>query len=188
MAQAQPRPDAAIVNKLTSDLLPLKDVLTSDEPLRDGIYGMSDLQSLVTYGQNKVIRAYEKDLREFQFPWDRARRERVRKPEDVSIAFSSFSSQDQTYKLTKALAGRSLSEENLMPLAEAIAAMDQSALICRDSASPLRDSADFRKAAQNAHDALRAIGLSPADARIVTEALLSGGQAVVAPPIRVTAR
>jgi hypothetical protein len=160
----------------------LKSTLISSEPLKDAVYTPAELQSLVTYSQHKVIQVYQKDLMEIQ----RSHHSAVRKPEDASLAFYSFFSPDQAYKLTSALAGKNLSEENLRPLVEEIVGMAASAIECSDTASPLQNSAAFRSSAEKAFAALQALGVSGADLRVVTDALFRSAKAAASPPVRAT--
>jgi hypothetical protein len=160
----------------------MKSALTTSEPLQDHVYTDAELQSLVTYSQNKVIRSYSKDLFEVQ----RTHNRMVKRPEDASIAFRSFFSRDQAYKLTWVLTGKDLTEDNVKPLAEGIVGMAVSAVECRNVACPLQDSTAFRNAAEMAWGALRELGVSDADLRIVTDALFRGAKAAAAPPFRAT--
>jgi hypothetical protein len=179
---AQPAGDVDIVVRMTADLLPLKSVLTSTEPLKDDVYRPAELQSLVTYNQHKIIQAYQKDLMELQFKYNRAER----RPEDASLSFRSFFSPDQAYKVTRALAGKDLSEENLTPLVEGIVGMAKSAVECRNTSPPLQDSAAFRSSAEKAWTTLRTLGVNDTELRIVTDALFRGAKAAASPPVRAT--
>ncbi|HWF07745.1 MAG TPA: hypothetical protein VG297_04725 [Bryobacteraceae bacterium] len=171
-----------IAAKLSSDLLGLNSVLVGEEPLQDDVYSREELQSLVTYSQNKVIQAYQRDIRSFE-----SRRLRAAEGLDNGpFAFRTFASPDQAYKLTRALAGKDLSESNLMPLAEAIAGMIDSAIDCRNSESPVQDSARLRDAAQHAYDTLKNLRVSNHDTRVVIDALLRGAQALASRSARTT--
>jgi hypothetical protein len=160
----------------------MKSALTTSEPLQDHVYTDVELRSLVTYSQNKVILAYSKDL--FEVP--RTHNRLVKRPEDPSLSFRMFFSRDQAYKLTWVLAGKDLSEDNVKPLAEGIVGMAVSAVECRNVACQLQDSAAFRSAAETAWGALRALGVSDADLRVVTDALFRGAKAAASPPFRAT--
>jgi hypothetical protein len=179
---AQSPVDTGVVARITGDLLGMKSSLTTSEPLKDEVYKDVELQSLVTYSQNKVMLAYSKDLFEVQ----RTHNRMVKRPEDASIAFRSFFSRDQAYKLTWVLAGKDLTEDNVKPLAEGIVGMAVSAVECRNAACPLQDSTAFRSAAEMAWGALRELGVSDADLRIVTDALFRGAKAAASPPSRAT--
>jgi len=174
--------DAGIVARITGDLLPMKSALTTSEPLQEGVYKDAELQSLVTYSQNKVILAYSKDLFEVQRTHNRV----VKRQEDASIGFRSFFRRDQAYKLTWVLGGKDLTEDNVKPLAEGIVGMAVSAVECRNVACPLQDSAAFRNAAEMAWGALRTLGVSDADLGVVTDALFRGAKAAASPPLRAT--
>jgi hypothetical protein len=178
----QPANDSAIVARMTSNLLVLKSVLISSEPLQDEVYTPAELQSLITYSQHKVVQGYQTDLGELQFRHNRT----VRKLEDGPMSFGTFFSRDQAYKLTSALAGKDLSEGNLTPLVEGIVGMAVSAVECRNTSSLLPNSAAFRSSAEKALTALQALGLSSPDLRVVVDALFRGAMAAAASPIRST--
>ena len=176
-------PDAVqIVSKMTSDLLPLKSALISSEPLKDDVYTPAELQSLVTYSQHKVIQSYQKDLVEIQFRHNLA----LRKPDNAPVSFGSFFSPDQAYKLTSVLAGKDLSEENLMPLVEGIVGMAESAAESSATSAPLEKSVAFRTAAEKFWSALHALGVGNPDLEIVTDALFRGAKAAASPPVHIT--
>lgn len=143
---AQSAGDAGLVARITRDFLAMKSALTTSDPLHDDVYKPAELQSLVTYSQNKVILACSKDLFEVQ----RAHNRVVKRPEDASLSFGMFFSPDQGYKLTWVLAGKDLSEDNVKPLAEGIVGMAVAAVECRNVVCPLQDSAVFRSAADMA--------------------------------------
>jgi hypothetical protein len=96
--------------------------------------------------------------------------------------------QDLAYKLTRALAGKELSEEKVTPLNEAVVQMIESAFECRDKSTSLRDSPTFRDAAAKAWTALQALGLSTGELRIVSAALFRGAEMEALPPIEMTFR
>jgi hypothetical protein len=166
---AQAISDAGIVARITADLLPLKSVLISGEALRDEVYLPAELQSLVTYGQNKVIQSLRKDL--FQLQYQHKERE------DGPASCASFFSPDEGYKLTTVLAGKDLTEGNLKPLVEGIVGMAVSAIEHRDFAA-------FRDAAEKTWGALQALGVSDPDLGIVVDALFRGAKVASSPPVR----
>jgi hypothetical protein len=176
---AQQLSSADIVSRMTSDLLALREVLVSDEPLQDGVYTREELESLVTVSQSKVMSAYQNELTALQYQRNRAV---PRKPDEGRPTFRSFGSPDQAYKLTRALAGKELSVDQLRPLAEGIVAMIESAVDCRDSSSRLEGSVAFHDAAEKTYAALEALRVSKREVRIVTEALFRGAQSAASPP------
>jgi hypothetical protein len=181
-ADAQPPGNAEIVSRLTADLIPLKAVLISEEPLEDAVYSPDELRGLESVGQYKVMQACQRDLLPILISHTRG----ARRPEDASIAFGSFFSPDLAYKLTRALAGKDLTELNVRPLSEGIIGMNESALDCSIASCQLQDSAAFRSSAQRTWDALHVLGVEERDLRIVTAALFRGAKAAASPPVRAT--
>src|SRR5207248_2820429 len=132
-------------------------------PLKDDVYAPAELQSLVTYSQHKVIDALHKDLVELQFKSNRVRKN----PGDASLSFGPFFGPDQGYKLTSALAGKDLSEDNVTPLVEGIIGMAESAIECRNTSAPLQNSAAFRTSAEKTWTALQTLGVKNPELRVV---------------------
>ena len=181
-ADAQPPNNAEIVSRFTADLLPLKDMLTSEEPLKDAVYSFDELRGLESVGQYKVMQACQRDL----FPVLSSHTLVARKPEDASVGFGSFFSADLAYKLTRVLAGKDLTASNVRPLSEGIVGMNESALDCSIASCRLQDSTAFLISAQRTWDALQGLGVKDQDLRIVTDALFRGAKAAASPPIRST--
>lgn len=167
IAAAQPPTGAAIVAKLVSDLLPLKLAVCSDDPLKDDVYTRNELQSVETYSQSQAMKPFEWDLAKFRFEQHPA----LRKPVNGRIFIRSFIGPDQSYKLAYVLTGKDLSEANLASLVEAIVAMVDSVDVCRETESPLQNSAGFRSAAEKARDALEALGIGKHDVHVVMDSL-----------------
>lgn len=55
---AQTLSETDVVSRLTSDLLPLKLAVASDEPLKDHVYSLAELQSLETYSQSQAMKPF----------------------------------------------------------------------------------------------------------------------------------
>jgi hypothetical protein len=171
-----------IAARMISDLLPLKTALTWPDPLKDSVYAAAELQSLATASLRRVMKSFQNDLLALQFIHDRA----VKKPDDAELTFRSFFNPDEAYKLTRVLAGKDLTPENLAPLVEGIIEMQNAAMECRDTSTPLQNSADFPRSAEKVWAALQAIGVSDPDLRIVTGAFFRSAKIAAAPPIRLT--
>jgi hypothetical protein len=163
--------------QLTADFLPLQSALVDRGPLQDAVYSREELQSLISYSQSRVIQAYQRDIRSFEA----ASLREPRKFGDPPLAFSTFASVDQAYKLTRVLAGKDLSEDNLAPLTRAITAIITSAITSRKSGASIRDSTALRDSSQQTYDALRNIGVNNRDLRIVIDAFLRGAQTLSQP-------
>jgi hypothetical protein len=174
----QPKPDDQIVAKLASDLLPLKLAVASDEPLKDDVYTHTELQSVETYSQSQTMKAFEKDLREFRFQ----RHPRRPNPSTGIVVIRPLIGSDQGYKLAYVLTGKDLSEANLSPLVGALMGILDSAAVCSDTRAPLQNSAEFRAAAENARNALEALGVSKHDVHIVMDSLFRGAVHAASPP------
>jgi len=182
LIHAQMASDTGTVPRITSELLHLNSVLISSEPLKDEIYTPAELQSLVTWSQHKIMQAYQRDLLELQIKRNRA----VSRPGDASLAFGSFYSADQAYRLSSPLAGKDLSERSVTLLAEGIVAMAEAAIECRYTSSSLQTSAGFRNAAEKVWTALQVLGVGDPDRGVVVDALFRGAVAAASPPVRTT--
>jgi hypothetical protein len=179
-ALAQTNTDADIAAKLVKDLLPATGALTWPDPLKDDVYSRTELQSLATAGLRRVMNAYEADLRELEQRHNRV----VRRPEDASLSFRSFTSPDQSYKLAHAFVSKEITETTLLPACEAIVHMVVASVECRNTSCHLQESPDFRSAAENAWGTLQSIGLDSRDLRYVMDSFFRGATAAAAPPIR----
>jgi hypothetical protein len=184
MACAQTRSTYETISRMTADLLPLKDALTSTEPLKES-YTWDELRSLVTVSQNRVIQAFRKDL--FALEGRLNREQAKRMPADRRpIGGVSFMSPVLEYQLTWVLAGKDLSEENVRPLAEAVVAMVESGVRLQGTSTGLEESGEFRNAARKAWDALAALGVGSADVEIVSKGLFEGAKKKTLPPVVIT--
>lgn len=174
---AQPPSDGEIVAKLVADLLPLKLAVASDDPLKDDVYTSAELQSVETYSQSQAMKALEKDLREFRF------QHHPRRPNPLGkVVTRPLIGADQAYKLAYILTGKDLTEVNLTPLVEALMGILDSAAECSDTRAPLQNSTEFRDAAENARNALQALGVSKRDVHIVMDSLFRGAINAALPP------
>jgi hypothetical protein len=179
-ALAQISTDTDIAARLAKDLLPATAALTWPDPLRDDVYSRTELQSLATASLRGVMNAYEADLRELERRHNRV----VRKPEEGSLSFRSFTSHDQSYKLARALVSKEITETTLLPVCEAIVHMVVASVECRNTSCHLQDAPDFRSAAENAWRTLHSIGLDGKDLRYVMDSFFRGAMAAAAPPAR----
>jgi hypothetical protein len=181
---AAPDHDTRLASKLAADLLPLESVLVEDEPLENKFYTHPDVQSHASAGQNTVIKALRNDLTGLQI---RLNSETPHRPDEVPRGFQSFSSPDLEFKLTRVLAGKSLSKSGLAALADAMIAMLEDAITCRNAGPcELGKSEDLRRDSERAATALYSIGVREPELRIVMDALLNGAAAAARPPGRLS--
>jgi hypothetical protein len=182
IAGAQTVDNTQIVGRLTADLLGMKDAVTASDPLKDEVSTTTELQSLITYSQGKVIRSLEMDLMKYEVQYYPVHKG----PDDARVQIKSFFTGDLGYKLTTAIAEKDLSERNLTPLVQAIVGMVGNALECRDNHSRLQNSVAFRQSAESAWMALKQLGVHNPDLRIVMDALFRGAESAASPPLRTT--
>jgi hypothetical protein len=170
--------DKEIVAGLVADLLPLKLAVGWDEPLKDEVYTSAELQSVETYSQSQAMKSFGTDLFRFRFTRHPPR------PNPVSGGFAlrPFLGPDQAYKLAHVLTGKDLTEANLSPLVEALVGILESAAVGSNTRAPLQNSAEFRASAENARNALQALGVSKRDIHIVMDSLFRGAIKAASPP------
>lgn len=150
-AHAQTAPGADFVARLNSDLLPL-----------------GSLRTGISQEQEAVVQRYKQDITQFE-----RQRHMAMQPSDLVfvVPLRSFFSKEQGYQLSNALVGKDLSERKLTPLSQGILGMVESAVVCRNTGWRLQDSDEFRASAEQAFEALRALGVGSENARLVMELL-----------------
>ena len=127
------------------------------------------------------MNAYATHLRQFEF---RLNSITPRKQDEASLAFRSFVSPDQEFKLTSALAGRDLTEGQSSNLADAIVGIVEGSVACREAARALRDCPFVRTPTANVTTSLISVGVSRELTIIVVDSILKGAEALAMPPTR----
>lgn len=168
---APPPNDAGAVPKFVSDLLPLKDAIAADEPLKYDVYTPAELQSVETYSQSQALRPFTTDLARLYFQDYLALH-----PRPGRLVSLPFIGPDQAYKLGTVLTGKELTEANLKPLVEGVVGMLESIDASQETSSALGDSTEFRASAEKVWNALKAFQVSNSDLRIVMESLFEGAE------------
>ncbi|HLH30140.1 MAG TPA: hypothetical protein VKY31_02985 [Terriglobia bacterium] len=124
------------------------------------------------------MKPFESDLAKFRFKQHPA----LGKPVNGRILIRPFFGPDQSYKLAYVLTGKDLSEAKLSPLVEAILAIVESADVCSETKSPLQNSAQFHSAAENARNALEALGIDKHEVHILMDSLFRAAIRAASPP------
>jgi hypothetical protein len=190
---AQRAPDAAGVSQLNADLMALKSLPTLPggdtlpDPLPMAVTGREALRHSVSPVQEQVMQQYSRDLNmilaKHRVTIVDGKDEGLEGP-TAGLRGKAFVSWDQAYALTSVLAGKDLSEDLLAPLSGAILGMVDSALVCLNDSSRLRDSAGFRASSEQAYKALRTLGVAPPNVEVVMGILFRNASMLVAGPPR----
>ena len=158
---AQTTGDDELVSRLNSALLPLKS-LPKGDALPDLVAMTAEdraaLRAAVANqnpAQNRVMLRFADDMAELY---------------GVAVILWDFA-----YALTSVLAGKDVSQDTLTPLTSSILGALDSAF----ARSNLRKSAQFRASVEHAYDALLALGVSPANTRVVVDSLLKAADLIV---------
>jgi hypothetical protein len=157
-ARAQTPSVDDFISRLNADLMRLKSATAGDADL-----------------QKTVARAFREDIGKFE-----SQRNFEMKDEAAvdPLLIAGFVPGKSAERLIALLVGKNLSQANLTPLNSAILAMVESAVVCRNTHTSLKDSAQFQVAAEAAYKALPALGLHDPEVRIAMDTLFARTLAV----------
>ena len=163
--------ETEIVARLNSDLVALKSLPPSFASLETGVHNRGTLQAMVSPDQFAIMQRYRQAVGAFQ---RQRHRDAIASSKNLADGggMLGFANWNQAYLLTSLLAGRDLSDASVTPLTHAILGIVDGAVTCLETSAPLRSSARARTSADATYSALRAVGVSNNDARLLIESLL----------------